>query len=104
MSDNRKFGLYPKPSATVAGQLIQIEYIKLPPDLESDSDVPDLHTAFQDCLPYYAAYICEKSIGNQKAKQANLDESEYHKKRLQSKLQKFSEEIRFKWSYPNMRP
>jgi hypothetical protein len=97
-SDNDKIGLYPPPGSDDSNKTIQIQYIKLPADLDDDTDVPDLHTAFQDCLPFYAAAICEKSMGNTKAKDANMSDYEYHKKKLVSKLQRFSDQsFRFRW-------
>lgn len=98
-SDNAKIGLYPKPDSTNAGLTIQIQYIKLPADLAADVDTPDLHVAFQDCIPFYAAFLCEHSMGNDKRAQLNLSLYEAHKKKLQSKLQRFSDEtLRFRWS------
>lgn len=100
-SDNAKIGLYPKPDADNAGLIVQIQYIKLPPDLSDDSTAPDLHTAFQDCLPFYAAFLCEHRMGNSKRAEFNLTLYEGHKKKLMSKLQRFSDEImRFRWSDP----
>jgi hypothetical protein len=99
-SDNQKFGVWPPPSAdnTSDDEVIQIQYIKLPADLSDDVTAPDLHTAFQDCLPFYAAFICEKSMGNLKAAQNNLDLYNYHKKALLTKLQRFSDGLlRFRW-------
>lgn len=98
-SDNSKFGLYFAPDATNAGLTIQIQYIKLPPDLSDDTSVPDLHTSFQDCIPFYAAMLCEHSMGNDKRAQLNFSLYETHKKKLESKLSIFSDEShRFKWS------
>jgi len=100
-SDNRKFGLYPKPSTdfTSNSEVIQIQYIKLPPDLEDDVTAPDLHTAFHDCLPFYAAFMCEFSLGNTKRADVNMALYDSHKKRLTSHVQKFSDGLfRFRWS------
>lgn len=97
-SDNQKFGLYPPPDATNNGKIIQIQYIKVPIDLAGDTDVPDLHTALQDCLPFYAAYICQKSMGNSKAMAENMSDYNTHKKILTSKVQDFSDALlRFRW-------
>jgi hypothetical protein len=96
-SDNAKMGLYFKPDTS--GLTIQIQYIKLPADLSSDIDVPDLHTAFQDCIPFYSAFLCEHSMGNDKRAQVNFGLYDTHKKKLQSKLQRFSDEtMRFRWA------
>lgn len=98
-SDNAKFGLYFKPDSTNSGKVIQIQYIKLPADLSDDVSTPDLHTAFQDCIPFYAAMLCEHSMGNDKRAQLDLSLYETNKKKLQSKLQRFSDEtLRFRWS------
>lgn len=103
-ADNQKIGLFPKPSSEEAGNLIQIEYIKIPDELDDDVDVPDLHTAFQDCLPYYVASICEDSMGNSKKSKEQMDKYEAKKKKLTSKLQRFSDDLmRFRWSDPRMR-
>lgn len=97
-SDNRKFGLWPKPDADHSDLVIQIQYIKIPIDLASDDDTPDLHVALQDCLPFYAAYICEKSLGNTKRAAENLNDYATHKKTLTTKVQRFSDDLnRFRW-------
>jgi len=100
-SDNAKFGLYPKPNSTESGKIIQIQYIKVPPDLSDDVSTPDIHSAFNDCLPFYAAFMCEKSMGNIKSADHNMNLYEMHKKRLQSKVQRFADDLlRFRWSDP----
>lgn len=100
-SGNSKIGFWPPPNADNAGLTIQIEHYQLPADLSTDIDVPELHTAFQDCLPFYAAFLCEKSLGNRKAAEANMTDYEIHKKRFQSKLERFSDDsFRFRWSDP----
>lgn len=100
-SDNAKIGLWPKPDADRAGELIQIQYIKIPPDLSDDVTAPDLHPAFQDCLPFYAAFLCEHKMGNTQRANVNLGLYETHKNRLRSRLQRFSDEtLRFRWSDP----
>jgi hypothetical protein len=95
-SDNAKIGLYPKPDTD--GKILQIQYIKVPPDLSDDVTAPDLHVTFQDCLPFYAAFLCEYCMGNTKRADYNLALYESHKKKLMSKVQKFSDEsLRFRW-------
>lgn len=102
-SDNAKIGLWPKPNADEAGNLLQIQYIKVPPDLDDDSDTPDLHSSFNDCLPFYAAFMCEHSMGNNKRAEINMGLYEMHKKRLLSRVQRFSDDtFRFRWSEPRM--
>jgi hypothetical protein len=98
-SDNAKIGLWPKPSTENAGKVIQIQYIKLPADLSTDGQVPDLHTAFQDCIPFYVAFLCEHAMGNSKRAELNLGLYDSHKKTLRSKLQRFSDDtLAFRWS------
>lgn len=100
-SDNRKFGVYPKPSSdhTAESEVIQIQYVKIPADLEDDITAPDLHAAFHDCLPFYAAFLLEHKMGNDKRAQVNLSLYETHKKRLTSRVQRFSDELyRFRWA------
>lgn len=98
-SDNAKIGLYPKPNAENAGLILQIQYIKVPANLENDTATPDLHVSFQDCLPFYAAFLCEHKMGNTTRSKANYDLYEAHKKRLLSKVQRFSDDLnRFRWS------
>jgi predicted metal-dependent hydrolase len=99
-SDNAKMGLWPKPSSeqTSDSEVIQIQYVKVPPDLADDTTAPDLHSAFHDCLPFYAAFLCELSMGNRKAATDNLSLYESHKKRLTSKVQRFADDLlRFRW-------
>lgn len=98
-ADNAVMGLYPAPDATQAGKTIQIQYIQIPDTLSQDTDVPDLHTAFQMCLPFYAAYLCDYKLGNTKMSDNHLSNFERHRKALMSKVQKFGDDIlRFRWS------
>jgi hypothetical protein len=98
-TDNAKFGLYPKPNADNADLTIQIQYVKVPPDLDDDVTAPDLHLAFQDCLPFYAAFLCEVKMGNTKRSDYMVSLYESHKKKLMSKVQRFSDEnLRMRWS------
>lgn len=98
-ADNAKVGLWPPPDADNAGLIIQIQYIKVPPDLSDDSTAPDLHVAFQDCLPFYAAALCEIKAGNTKRSDYMFSLYEGHKKKLMSKVQRFSDDdLRFRWS------
>lgn len=100
--DNAKMGLFPKPSSQYSsnGEVIQIQYIKTPPDLADDTTSPDLHAAFQDCLPFYAAFLCEHKLGNSKRSDMNMNLYEMHKKRVTARVQKFSDDAnRFRWSW-----
>lgn len=97
-ADNLAVGLYPAPNSTYAGLAIQIQYISLPADMAGDTDVPDLHTAFQIALPFYAAYLCDYKLGNQKQSAIHFQQYDLHAKRVRSKVQDFSEERRrFAW-------
>lgn len=100
-SDNAKIGLWPPPDSSNSSKTIQIQYLKVPPDLSDDTTAPDLHTAFQDCLPFYAAFLCEHQLGNSKRADYNLSLFDSHKKRLVSKVQRFSDDnMRLRWSNP----
>lgn len=99
--DNLKMGLFPKPSSayTSNSEKIQIQYIKVPDDIDDDVTAPDLHAAFHDCLPFYAGFLCEHSLGNDKRSQLNLALYEKQKKVLMARVQKYADELqRFRWS------
>lgn len=96
-------GLYPAPDSTQSGKTIQIQYIHLPVTLASDTDVPDLHTSFQMCLPFYAAFLCDYKLGNDKKSDMHLLKYDQHRKALMSKIQRFSDDLhrfRWGWNYP----
>lgn len=98
-ADNDVVGLYPQPDADNDGKTIQIQYICIPAALSGESDVPDLHTAFQMCLPFYAAYLCESKMGNDKKAQIQFSAYETHRKKLMSKVQAWSGGLmRFRWA------
>lgn len=95
------FGLYPPPDSTQSGKLVQIQYIQMPATLSQDADIPDLHDAFHICLPFYAAFICDYKLGNDKKSELHLQRYEQHRKALMSKVQNFSDDIkRFRWAWP----
>lgn len=92
-------GLYPAPDSDNVDKKIQVEYIRIPANLDSDSDVPELHTAFQMCLPFYAAYMAESKMGNDKKAAMNMQAYELHRKKLMARVQNWSPDLmRFKWS------
>lgn len=96
-------GLYPTPDSMQNGKAIQIQYIKIPATLATDSDVPGLHTSFQMCLPFYAAFLCDYKLGNDKKSDTHLQRYDQHRKALMSKVQRFSDDLlrfRWGWSYP----
>lgn len=96
-------GLYPVPDTNQTDYTIQIQYIYMPATLIADTDVPDLHAAFQMCLPFYAAFLCENRLGNDKKADINLTNFDRHRKALMSKVQKYSDDLtrfRWAWSYP----
>lgn len=96
-------GLYPFPDANQSGYEIQIQYIYLPATMTADSDTPDVHTAFQICLPFYAAFLCDYKLGNDKKSETHLQKYDQHRKALMSKVQKFSDDLlrfRWGWNYP----
>jgi hypothetical protein len=96
-------GLYPTPDSLQSGYTLQIDYIHLPATLSSDTDIPDLHTAFQMCLPFYAAFLCDYRLGNNKKADMHLQKYDQHRKALMSKVQKYSDDLlrfRWGWNYP----
>lgn len=96
-------GLYPAPDSQQTGYTLQVQYIHLPATLSSDSDVPDLHTAFQMCLPFYAAFMCDYKLGNDKKADMHLQKYDQHRKALMSKVGKYSDDLlrfRWAWNYP----
>ena len=96
--NNDTIGLYPVPDANQTDYTLQIQYIHLPATLAADTDVPDLHTAFQMCLPFYAAFLCDYKLGNDKKADMHLAKYDQHRKALMSKVQKFSDDtLRFRW-------
>lgn len=101
--NNDTIGMYPVPDSTQNGFIIQIQYIHLPATLLLDTDVPDLHTAFQMCLPFYAAFLCDYGLGNDKKADMHLQKYDQHRKALMSKVQKYSDDLlrfRWAWNYP----
>lgn len=96
-------GLYPPPDGNQTDYTIQIQYIYMPAALSGDTDVPDLHPAFQMCLPFYAAFLCESRLGNDKKAELQLTNFDRHRKALMSKVQKYSDDLlrfRWAWNYP----
>lgn len=96
-------GLYPPPDANQTGYSLQIQYIHLPATVSSDTDIPDLHIAFQMCLPFYAAFLCDYKLGNDKKADIHLQKYDQHRKALMSKVQKYSDDLlrfRWGWTYP----
>lgn len=98
--NNNTVGLYPAPDANQTGYTLQIQYIHLPAALAADTDVPDLHTAFQMCLPFYAAFLCDYKLGNDKKADMHLQKYDQHRKALMSKVQTFAvDNLRFRWAW-----
>lgn len=99
-ADNNVIGLYRTPDDDNASKAIQIQYVGVPDTLVTDTDVPDLHSAFQMCLPFYAAFLCDYKLGNDKKADMHLQNYEQHRKALMSKVQRFSDDLlRFRWSW-----
>lgn len=97
-ADNGVVGVFPAPDLLNTGKFIQIEYIQIPATLVQDTDLPNLHIAFHMCLPFYAAFLCESKLGNDKKAAVDLALYTSHKKALMSKVQRFSDDLmRFKW-------
>lgn len=91
-ADNLAVGLWPPPDSDHDSLNIQIQYISLPADMVTDTDIPDLHTAFQIALPFYAAYLCDYKLGNLKASQMHFQQYDLHAKRVRSKVQGFADD------------
>lgn len=97
-ADNAVVGLYPPPDSLNDGLELQVQYIKVPATLSEDVDVPDVHMAFQVCLPFYAAYLGESKLGNDKKATLHMQSYDLHRKALMSKVQSFSDDLlRFRW-------
>lgn len=102
-ADVNVVGLYPTPDTTQSGKILQIQYIQIPDTLISLTDIPDIHTAFQVCLPFYAAFLCDYKLGNDKKSDNHLSKYDTHRKALMSKVQKYSDDLmrfRWGWNYP----
>lgn len=63
-ADRDRFGLYQKPDADNAGKEMRFQAVKMPDTLVNSTDLADIHIAFHDCIPYYAAFKCELKAGN----------------------------------------
>lgn len=97
-ADNSVVGIYPAPDSDNAGLTLQVQTIVFPDTLSQDTDVPDLHDAFQMCLPFYAAFLCDHKMGNDKKSDLHLQRYDQHRKALMSKVQRFSDDLlRFRW-------
>lgn len=98
-ADVNVVGLYPAPSSDHNGESLQVQYIKIPEDLSDDADVPDVHAAMQICLPFYAAFLCDYKLGNDKKAEFHMKMFEAHFQTLKSKVQKYADELlRFRWA------
>lgn len=101
--DEQTIGLYPAPDTNQTGYELQIQYIAMPPSLVADTDIPDIQSAYQICLPFYAAFCCEHRMGNQSKADVNLQRYDQHRKALMARVDKFSDDLkRFRWipTYP----
>jgi hypothetical protein len=102
--DQQTIGLYNVPDTNqqlmgVPSYQLQIQYIAMPPSLVNETDIPDLQNAYQMCLPFYAAFICEHRMGNDKKADTNLQRYDQHRKALMARVQKFSDDLlRFRWT------
>lgn len=97
-ADNAVVGLWPPPDSDNADLELQVQYIKVPETMDEDVDIPDIHLAYQMCLPFYAAFLAESKIGNDKKAAVHSQSYERHKKALMSKVQRFSDDLfRFRW-------
>jgi hypothetical protein len=99
MFDRQTIGLYRVPDAFQTGYSIQVEYIAMPQTLVNDTDIPEIQNAYQMCLPFYAAFICEHRLGNDKKADTNLQRYDQHRKALMARVDKFADDLkRFRWA------
>jgi hypothetical protein len=63
-ADRDKMGVFPKPDANNAGKQLRMQSVKLPDTMDLVGDIPDLHLALHDALPYFGAFKCEMKAGN----------------------------------------
>jgi hypothetical protein len=101
--DQQTLGLYNTPDSNQTGYQLQVQYIAMPPTLVNDTDIPDIQAAYQMCLPFYAAFICEHRLGNDKKADTDLQRYDQHRKALMARVQKFSDDLlrfRWAWGYP----
>jgi hypothetical protein len=82
--NNKKYRLYPIPQAADAGAYLSVEYIKIPPALTNDTDVPlDSHTLlgpYHMALAYWsAAELLKQNPNEARIAKINLFEREYQK-------------------------
>lgn len=100
-ADRDRIGLYPKPSAEFAALQIRVQAVKLPDTLVDASDTPDIHIAFQDLLPYFAAFRCQLKAGNREAAADLLKLFNNGVASIQGQLDKFADRMMaFSFDYP----
>ena len=100
-ADRNRLGLFPKPSADYTGKQIRLQAVKLPDTLVDTGDVPDVHIAFQDLLPFYAAFRCHLKAGNREAAADMLKLFQNGVTSIQGQLDKFADHfMAFTFDYP----
>lgn len=92
-ADRDKFGLYQKPNEDNSGKEMRIQAVKLSDTLVDSTDLPDLHVAFHDCVPYYAAFKCELKGGNNQRAADFLKIFKDYRDELKGTLEKTSEQM-----------
>ena len=92
-ADRDKFGVYPKPDLDRAGKEMRIQAVKLSDTLVDSDDIPDLHVAFHDCVPYYAAFKCELKGGNNQRAADFLKIFKDYRDEMKGNLEKTSEQL-----------
>lgn len=101
--DGQTIGLYNTPDTLQTGYELQIQYIAMPPTMVNDSDIPDLQNAYQMCLPFYGAFLCEHRLGNSQKADVNLQRFKQHMDALKARVDKFADDLkrfRWAWNYP----
>lgn len=92
-ADRDKFGIYQKPSAAYADKEMRVQAIKLPDTIVDSTDLADIHIAFHDCIPYYAAFKCELKAGNNQRAADFLKIYKDYRDEIKGVLEKTSEQL-----------
>jgi hypothetical protein len=92
-ADRDKFGLYQKPDAANASKEMRFQAVKLPDTLVNSTDLADIHIAFHDCIPYYAAFKCELKAGNNQRAADFLKIYKDYRDEIKGVLEKTSEQL-----------
>ena len=76
-----------------AGKEMRFQAVKLPDTLVNSSDLADIHIAFHDCIPYYAAFRCELKGGNNQRAADFLKIYKDYRDEIKGVLEKTAEQL-----------